>query len=141
MVNAYQRLSELKDEGEHQEILDQLKGFDINRFPAHLSAINLAIQNLEKETRNVGVEIEDFFLVNPNQVRMAFGSQASTGGDGEPGTNEIEAFDAVIGNPPYIRHQQIADKERCRRHLSSVGADLGSRSDIYSYFLLTAPGF
>jgi type I restriction-modification system DNA methylase subunit len=134
LVNAYQRLSELKDDGEHQEILDQLKGFDINRFPAHLSAINLAIQNLEKETRNVGVEIEDFFLVNPNQVRMAFGSQASTGGDGEPGTNEIEAFDAVIGNPPYIRQEQIADKKRCRRHLSSVGADLGSRSDIYSYF-------
>lgn len=141
LVGAYKRLSGLKEEPDHQELLDQLKGFDINRFPAHLSAINLALQNLEEKTRNVGVEVEDFFLVDPNQVRMAFGSRAGVGGDEEAGTHEIEAFDAVVGNPPYIRQEQIADKERCRRHLDSVGADLDKRSDIYSYFFTHATRF
>jgi type I restriction-modification system DNA methylase subunit len=140
LVGAYQRLAKLKGNPSHQELLDQLKGFDINRFPAHLSAINLALQDLEEETRDVGVEVENFFLANPTQVRMAFGS-ASVGGNGETGSNVIEAFDAVVGNPPYIRQEQIADKDRCRRHLGDVGADLGSRSDIYAYFFTHATSF
>ena len=141
LVGAYQRLSELKKEPNHQELLNQLKGFDINRFPAHLSAINLALQRLEKETRNIGVEVEDFFLANPTQVRMAFESASVGGEEDEGGTNIIEYFDAVIGNPPYIRQEQIADKDRCRKHLKGVGADLDSRSDIYSYFFTHATSF
>ncbi len=50
LITAYNILKELKeDAGEtvnHTEILDQLYGIDINRFPAHLTAINLALQDL-----------------------------------------------------------------------------------------------
>jgi hypothetical protein len=48
LVSAYHRKQELLPElkGSHGVILDQLYGIDINRFPAHLTDINLAIQDL-----------------------------------------------------------------------------------------------
>jgi type I restriction-modification system DNA methylase subunit len=141
LVSAYQRLRDLKEVGNHQQILDQIKGIDINRFPAHLSAINLALQDLSQETRDVGVEINDFFLVEPTG-RLTFESGVGIAGT-EEGMGQIELgeVDAVVGNPPYIRQEQIQDKDRCRRHLDRVGADLGKRSDIYAYFFTHATRF
>ena len=144
LVGAYKRLQELNSDLTHQELLNQLKGFDINRFPAHLTAINLALQNLKEETQDVGVEVEDFFLVDPaGQWRWTFGSRVGVGKeDREMDEHLIEAFDAIVGNPPYIRQEQIASKERCRSHLESVGAySLSKRSDIYAYFFTYATAF
>lgn len=135
LVSAYKRLRDLKNDGaSHQQILNQIKGIDINRFPAHLSAINLALQDLSQETRDVSVEINDFFLVEPTG-HITFESGVGIAGT-EEGMGQIELgqVDAIVGNPPYIRQEQIQDKARCRRHLDRVGADLGERSDIYSYF-------
>lgn len=62
LVGAYNRLSDLGAD-DHEEMLSRVHGIDINRFPAHLSAINLAVQDLDTETHNTSIEVTDFFDV------------------------------------------------------------------------------
>jgi type I restriction-modification system DNA methylase subunit len=139
LVSAYNRKKELFAEstGTHSTVLDELYGVDINRFPAHLTAINLAIQNLSEYTDNVNVEVNDFFDVTPDTMRFGKEKASAEGGETEKGmVDTLGGFDAVVGNPPYIRQENIDDKEKVRSHLSRVkGEGLSKRSDIYSYFI------
>lgn len=142
LVSAYHRKQGFLEEprGSHGRIIEQLYGIDINRFPAHLSAINLAIQDLTSYTEQVNIEVSDFFNVDPDTQRFQRERAGTSGGTVEEGV--IESFggmDAVVGNPPYIRQENIDDKERVRHHLSRVNGDhLSKRSDIYAYFLTHA---
>lgn len=144
LVNAYSRLKSLKEETNlpitHQGILNQIYGIDINRFPAHLSAINLALRDLNSETRDTNVIVRDFFNVRPKDEQIVAGESAGKGGETET-INLPRQVDAVIGNPPYIRHEEIADKDNCRAHLEEVGAQLNEQSDIYTYFFTHASEF
>lgn len=143
-VSAYHRKREMlaEPQGSHTRILDDLYGVDINRFPAHLSAINLAIQDLSSHTENVKIRVQDFFRVFPATSEHE-GETASTSGE----SSDDRVFtpndmDAVVGNPPYIRHEAIDDKTRVRRHLSNVGGEfISKRADIYAYFITHATEF
>ncbi len=142
LVGAYDRLSELGVD-DHEEILSQLHGVDINRFPAHLSAINLAVQDLSTETHNTNVEVTDFFNLIRGQDRVTV-ERASVGGDDEDDSYEVDlppSVDAVVANPPYIRAGHIDDTERARRHLDTLGYELDGNSDIYCYFFTHAYEF
>ncbi len=141
LVAAYKRLRDLKGRaGTHQGTLSQIIGYDINRFPAHLSAINLALQDLNSRTQKVNIDVIDFFNVTPGQSRITF---LAPGVPGESRAFE-EAYvaDVVVANPPYIRQEQIPSKERCRAHLAQVGADhISTSSDIFVYFFTHATEF
>lgn len=145
LVSAYHRKRDLLngDSDVHDRIIDSLYGIDINRFPAHLSAINLAIQDLSEYTEQVHVEVSDFFHVNPDTQR--FQRERATGEGSEVETGRVEALsglDVVVGNPPYIRQELIDDKDLVRDHLSRVnGEHLSKRSDIYAYFLTHSTEF
>lgn len=146
LVSAYNRKRGLlpEERGSHDVILDQLMGVDINRFPAHLSAINLALQDLSEHTENVNVEVSDFFDVEPHTLRFGRVTADASGGEWRSGDIEdaIGGLDAVVGNPPYIRYQNIGDKEKVRSHLTEVDADyLSGFSDIYCYFITHASRF
>jgi len=45
-------------------------------------------------------------------------------------------FDAILGNPPYIRHHLLGDQlvSRGRRSARALGVDLNGRSDAWAYF-------
>jgi len=148
LVSAYHRIRDqlLEPSGSHDRILSQLSGVEINRFPAHLTAINLAIQDLSSYTDDVDIEINDFFNVARNQ---RFG-RVIAGADGEEWENEDElteqigGFDAVVANPPYIRQENIDDKDHVRDHLDSREIDaeyMSRRADIYAYFLTRGTEF
>lgn len=145
LVSAYNRKRDLFPEsrGSHDRILDGLYGIDINRFPAHLTAINLAIQDLDAYTEQVNVEVNDFFDVTPDTQRFGRERAGTTGEDHEDGViGAIGDMDAVVANPPYIRQENIDDKDAVREHLSRVdGEHLSRRSDIYAYFLTHATEF
>jgi len=146
LVSAYNRKKELlpEEKGGHEHILSQVQGIDINRFPAHLSAINLSIQDLSSHTEQVNVEVSDFFDITPDTLRFGRVRAGAGGSEWENGTDEsaIGGFDAVVGNPPYIRYQNIGDKDKVRSHLDSVDADyLSGFSDIYCYFITHATQF
>lgn len=145
LVSAYNRKQKLFPEGRgnHDRILDTLYGIDINRFPAHLTAINLAIQDLNSYTEQVNIEVNDFFGVSPDTQRFGRERAGTSGEEAESGVIEaIGQMDAVVANPPYIRQENIDDKDAVREHLSLVdGEHLSRRSDIYAYFLTHATQF
>jgi type I restriction-modification system DNA methylase subunit len=148
LVSAYNRKKELfpEKEGSHDVILDQLMGVDINRFPAHLSAINLALQDLSEHTEKVNVEVSDFFNVAPDIKRFGRVVAGAGGERWESGdiNGGVGGFDAVVGNPPYIRGRSLDldHKDTIREHLSDVDAEWMTRKmDIYGYFLTHATSF
>lgn len=145
LVSAYNRKRELFEapNGSHDTILSELNGIDINRFPAHLTAINLAIQDLESYTERVNIEVNDFFNVEPDTQRFGREKASASGEDVEGGVVEaLGNMEAVVGNPPYIRQENIDNKDVVRKHLSRVdGEHLSRRSDIYAYFLTHSTEF
>ena len=146
LVSAYDRLKNLlaQPAGSHDRILHQLSGVEINRFPAHLTAINLALQDLSSHTEEVNVEIDDFFNVKKNQRLRR--TKAGSGGTAvsDEITEQIGDFDVIVANPPYIRQENIKKKSEVRDHLSSREIDaeyVSKRADIYAYFITHATEF
>ncbi|TET25956.1 MAG: hypothetical protein E3J73_05320 [Candidatus Bathyarchaeum sp.] len=139
LVASYDCLLELKgktktDDETHQELLSQIWGIDINKFPAHLATINLATQNLESKSDFVNVIVSDFFDIRePEQKILAPWSGITP--DGKREIIEIPQFDVVVANPPYIRQEDIADKKKVRKHLQRIGIKkMTARSDVFCYF-------
>jgi len=163
LVRAYHRLRELKgiprevrgplSERFHRELLEQIYGIDINQFPAHLSVINLAIQNPRARIERVNVLVKDFFDIRPGQATLV-GFEGLTA-EGKPTLVKLPpAFDVVVANPPYIRQELLGakEKEKIKRLIEDefkdrlfIGAPrkrvkgaivLDKKSDIYIYFFV-----
>lgn len=145
LVSAYNQKRDLYEEpqGSHTTIIEQIYGCEINRFPAHLSAINLAIQDLSAYTSQVNIEVSDFFDVTPDTLRFGRKRASASGEEDENGlVATVGDMDAVVGNPPYIRQENIKNKANVREHLPHVDGDfLSKRSDIYSYFITHSTEF
>lgn len=123
LVGAYQKLRELKGFSKdsklllasayHQQILEQIYGIDINQFPAHLSVINLAVQNPKVRIDQINVLVSDFFDIRP-RISTLTGFQGITPTGDEAKVNLPAFFDVVIGNPPYIRQELLNDNEKIK---------------------------
>jgi adenine-specific DNA-methyltransferase len=52
----------------------------------------------------------------------------------------VESFDAIIANPPYVRHHRLTSRQKAqRRRLNeALGVELSSLSDYYVYFFAEA---
>ncbi|MEM4439737.1 MAG: N-6 DNA methylase, partial [Pyrobaculum sp.] len=161
LVEAYKRLAELKlrkkfDEIKyvppdvHRQILSQLYGVDINEFPAHLTAMNLAMRNPMQPSSITNVIVDDFFIVTPAQKKLTPYKVKTVEGE-KPIEIVLKDFDAVVGNPPYTRWVEIPEStqdlilKNYRNILSkyrltpqiSRGVELG----IYVYWIIHSTGF
>jgi len=138
------------DDGEvglsHQDILDCITTVDVNKFPLHLTALNLASQNIEERTDRLHAYHSSFFGIDPESKKLASARLDDLN------TGEVGHFDAVVGNPPYIRNKNIPDKEAFRSHLSAFGPSnespyldgskrISKTSDAYVYFITHATQF
>jgi len=138
LVEAYKRLAELKlkkpfrdikhvPEDVHRQILKQLYAIDINEFPAHLTAMNLAMKNVRVPSPETNVFIRDYFTVIPGHKLIAPYRVRTPEGE-----REVEVvfkdFDAVVGNPPYARWGELP-REVQDHIIASVG-DILSRYDL-----------
>jgi type I restriction-modification system DNA methylase subunit len=164
LVKAYRRLAELKGvarvggalgEAVHREVLSQLYGVDINQFPAHLSVINLVIQNPAARVDKVNVVVGDFFDIRAGQETWT-GLESVTVEGRRTTVKFPRKFDAVVANPPYIRQELLGKDEKGKiwdlieeefsklvyvgKPENAVGAEravvLDRQSDIYVYFFL-----
>lgn len=150
LVRAYQHKKIMNDRLEHEKILDTLWGNDIAKFPAHLATINLAINDLGVDRNYPNILQEDFFALlvgdkgfDPEKWRKA---RAKTLGLREREVTYPRWFDAVVGNPPYTRQEEISeispeDAEYKRKLIENALsfhdkkiADIGKRAGIYAYF-------
>jgi len=115
LVRAYQHKKLMNQRLTHEEILRDLWGNDIAKFPAHLTTINLAINDLSSSENYPRVVQKDFFewlgnhkeiIELPESSRKVF---LKTLSDEEKQQIVPRYFDCVVGNPPYTRQEEIAD--------------------------------
>jgi len=116
LVKAYKRLLELKGYREptervHKEILRQLYAFDINPFPLHLTALNLATRYIRAPSTEVNTIHTDFFRVKAEQTVVSPYVVKTLAGEVKREI-AIPKFNAIIANPPYTRWTEIPDKTR-----------------------------
>jgi hypothetical protein len=150
LVRAYQHKKIMNQRKKHEELLQTLWGNDIAKFPAHLATINLAINDLAVDENYPNILHEDFFTFVvgdegfiPDNWRKA---RAKTLGVEERDVLYPRWFDAIVGNPPYTRQEEIGeispeDMEYKKNiiqkalffHKTKI-ADIGKRAGIYAYF-------
>ncbi|MFP3131305.1 MAG: N-6 DNA methylase [Nitrososphaeria archaeon] len=117
IIHAYKRLLKLKtgkekaSDKDHEKILGQLYAIDINPFPAHLTAMNLAMKNVSAPSTNTNIIVRDFFQTAPEQELFAPYVIKTAAGEFKKKII-IPKCDAVIGNPPYTRWNEIPDSTK-----------------------------
>jgi len=155
LVRAYSRKRNLCPGREHKELLSDLYGIDLSHFASHLTTINLATRDLIDDKNYPRIAREDFFDVRPNKPFLylpnsANGMKIKTKGMGKSQQMDIEIplLDAVIGNPPYVRQEDIrrskkrgveavkGTKEYYQHLVKSEwkGFEPSGRSDLHCYF-------
>jgi len=158
LVRAYYRLKYLSGKKSHAELLKQLWGVDIDKFPAHLATINLAIRDLSARENYPNIVYRDFFDIPGPKTSIRIGMQSTmtqwVGGEAKPRV-EVQGLDTkslervipimtcVVGNPPYTRQEEMGEEvfgEKYKQKLLKVTksdfptVDLPLRSSIYAYF-------
>lgn len=132
LVRAYARKRWMNKDAEHAKLLRELYGVDWSGFAVHLSALGLATQDLVEADNYPCVGRSDFFDVAPDRPFITL----------PLGKKEIKVaiphIDAAVGNPPYIRQEEILKtRKKAYQNLTAQEAptfDFSGRSDIYVYF-------
>ena len=153
LVRAYQHKKLMNQRQSHEEILENLWGNDIAKFPVTLSIINLAINDLAVDKNYPNILQEDFFALlvgeggfDPAKWRRL---RARTLGLAERELTYPRWFDAIVGNPPYTRQEEIPEigvnKEKLIQNALYIGdkkvAEIGKQAGIYVYFFVHGTKF
>jgi len=112
LVRAYARKKQLSGGTlSHAQLLEQIYGVDISPFASHLALINLAARDLDSEPNYPRVAVEDFFNVRRGQPVFRIPAQGMLTVEGLDNNQQvhipIDRVDAVVGNPPYVRQEDI----------------------------------
>ncbi|MBM4308937.1 MAG: SAM-dependent DNA methyltransferase, partial [Deltaproteobacteria bacterium] len=114
LVRAYQHKKLMNQRLTHEEILKTIWGNDIAKFPAHLTTINLAINDLRSDENYPRVIQKDFFDLLPDRVEFSLPEawrrvQIKGLGKIEKVLEHPRFFNCIVGNPPYTRQEEIED--------------------------------
>lgn len=154
LVRAYARKRELRPAGDHRSRLADLFGVDLSHFATHLTTINLATRDLIDEENYPQVARSDFFDVQPSRPLMNLPARVTAKGLGKGQKRDviIPPLDAIVGNPPYVRQEDIhaspkpkkgekrkppepGTKEFYQEIAEKVaGFKFSGRSDLHAYF-------
>ncbi|MCQ4448958.1 MAG: SAM-dependent methyltransferase, partial [Sulfolobales archaeon] len=161
LVEAYKRLAELKLKKSwseikyvpgdvHRQILRQMYGVDLNEFPAHLTAMNLAMKNVRAPSPEMYVLVRDYFTIMPGQQVLTPYKVRTAEGE-KPVETVFKDFDVVVGNPPYTRWTEIPENTQNRildflkKTISKYGLTpkvwRGVEPGIYIYWIMHSTGF
>ena len=140
LVRSYYRKLYLEPGRDHAELISELFGCDIGLYPAHLATLNLAAREINEEANYPRIARRNFFGVEPNQQ---FCTIPDT--DREPRAIVLPQVDAIVGNPPYVRQEQLDRREKQRMADLCASAWPGlafkGRSDLHCYFWPAAARF
>lgn len=144
LLRAYDRLRR-KHGLNHSQVLDALWGNDISAFPAELAVINLCRQDLDSQINYPRVIVRDFFDLKPSDTVKLPVPRLMPGGNAFNDT-PLPRFDAIVGNPPFVRSQQLDDlRESYKGKLTLIARAAGvtndSKFDALAYFIVHAEKF
>jgi hypothetical protein len=145
LVRAYDRKKNLaKIEGKgykHKLLLDQIYGNDLSNYPAYLSMLNLAIRDTRRPSYPRIIN-KDFFNLS-DSIAVKLHNQ-----DGKTERRILPKFDAIIGNPPYTRQEDIGTMVGTvsKESISNIVKERydfspSRRTSIYGYFFYHANSF
>lgn len=136
LVRAYARKRELAPYQTHAERLQDIYGVDVSSFATHLTTINLATRDLIDDANYPQVARTDYFDIAPNNTLITLPNRTQTIGLGKTQRRNVKIpqLDAIVGNPPYIRQEEISRKDFYDKIAQNNGAKLTKRSDIHCYF-------
>jgi hypothetical protein len=141
LVRTYDRLKQTGAATTHAARLDAIWGVDVSHFPTELAVINLCRQDFTEQNNFPRVVTEDFFDFDVGRVEMF--PPARVGGGQQKVPQVVPHFDALVGNPPYLRWQKLDDLDpayRSRVQKVALNAKVGQREllDIYVLFFIHA---
>lgn len=130
LVRAYARKRRLAPPLGHAALLEGVYGTDVSPFAANLSTINLATRDLVEDANYPRVARVDFFDTAAGATLMKLPSVEG------PRPVAMPRFDAIVGNPPYVRQEDVDDelKRKYRRVARDGGLHANGRSDLHVYF-------
>ncbi|PLJ77128.1 N-6 DNA methylase [Infirmifilum sp. SLHALR2] len=105
---------------EHQGVLDQLYGVDVNAFATQLTGVHLMLMEPRCPISRLNLETRDFFSLK----RSSLGELRLP-----------DHFEAVVGNPPYTRWVEIPGTTQ-----DLILRELGDELDAYDLRADTARG-
>lgn len=131
LVRAYARKKRLSPRLGHTALLEGVFGTDISPFAAHLSTINLATRDLVEDANYPRVKRADFFDLRAGSEFIRLPRA-----DGGETPISVPRFDAVVGNPPYVRQEDMLTSAKQSYANVARRADLlvPGRSDLHVYF-------
>jgi len=160
LVRSYARKKQLNPNKTHKELIKELFGVDIARFPAHLSIINLSSRDLSEIENYPRIFHRDFFETFPDEeYRLSeVRYKAETLGKKEFFAKIPKYVDAVVMNPPYTRQEEMEDvleeekekaykvcindwKELSHPKYQHKEPKLSKRSSIYAHFFIHGARF
>jgi len=159
LVRAYRHKKMLNQRLAHKDILSTLWGVDIAKFPAHLATINLAIADLSVQENYPRILEKDFFhedLVGKRWLPQALRKVlVNTLANTDEEVGFPLAFDAIVGNPPYTRQEEMGQlkggaeyKEKLIRTALSPAngvrlndSPISKRAGIHAYFFIHGTKF
>jgi methylase of polypeptide subunit release factors len=144
LYRAYDRIRAMSH-SEHAEVLDQLWGLDISAFPAELAVINLYRLDLASTSNFPLIAVHDFFELAPGQS-LEFPPAKRNPGSTAKLEISLPIADAFVGNPPYVRSQQLDDlsrsyKDRLNTMAMHAGVRRTAKFDAFAYWILHAREF
>lgn len=135
LVRAYYRKRFLDPRQSHQALIAELFGCDIALYPAHLAILNLAAREIQDEANYPRIARRNFFDFETDQ---SFCRIPQTDRPEVQVGIPLPKLQAVVGNPPYVRQEQVDknDKARFRQIATKAwpGLQLSGRSDLHCYF-------
>ncbi len=106
LTRAYDKIR-VSGQHEHKKLLSQLWGIDIAHFPAQLATINLFRQDLSDFANFPRIVSQDFFEARVGQSFKFPPPTVAPNSSFQMVEEKLPAFDAAVGNFPYIRQELI----------------------------------
>jgi len=157
LVRAYQHKKLMNHTIPHQDILQTLWGVDIAKFPAHLSMINLAINDLGVTENYPNIAQHDFFDLMADQDGFHLPEKwrkviTKTLGKEKKEIAYPRWYDCIVGNPPYTRQEEMSEitgqikyKDELIKKALYIGnkkvATISKRAGIHAYFFVHGTKF
>ena len=157
LVRAYQHKKLMNNTMSHQDILETLWGVDIAKFPAHLSMINLAINDLGVLKNYPNIAQNDFFDLMADQEGFHLPEKwrkiiTKTLGKEKREITYPRWYDCIVGNPPYTRQEEMSEitgkigyKDEMISKALYIGrrklATISKRAGIHAYFFVHGTKF
>lgn len=144
LLRAHDRLGH-KFGMSHSDILDHLWGGDISAFAAELAVINLCRQDLNSQSNYPRIIVRDFFRLKPG-AKIPLPVPKPMPGGANTFVSDLPMFGALVGNPPYVRSQQLDDLQPAyKQSLAKIALEAGNvkhaKFDAFAYFILHAEAF